>query len=154
QSFSQALTHSTSTSPSARASLSTHRLASECDAQSRVAGNLRTGVLLSGGTPTNAATTPGWSPFVSIHARSLPSLIRQSLDDVEGPFSAMLRMREAQVGEKVDCRAAPCKGALSHRPYAPAENANLLQPPESIAANLDRTFRLLLYDALASEAMS
>jgi hypothetical protein len=30
----------------------------------------------------------------------------------------------------------------------------LLQSPESNAANLDRTFRLLLYDALASEAMS
>jgi len=57
----------------------------------------------------------------------------------------------------------PGKGGLPHtllprwvpyRIHRLAENANLPEPSESNAPDLKRTFRLLLYDALASEAMS
>jgi hypothetical protein len=62
-------THSTATPPIACASLAIYCLASASDAQCLVAGSLWTGTSLPGGAPTKAATKPGLSQGISIHAR-------------------------------------------------------------------------------------
>jgi hypothetical protein len=128
----QPSTHSIWTSPNARAWSSTHCLASVCEAQCRVAGNLRTGVSLPRGTPMNAARRPGRSPRVSIHARSLPSLIRQKSSTTWMSYLAPCCACEHPAPDRVDCRTDPCQCGNPTNPLPRRERARSDLPPATL----------------------